>query len=783
MPQAVGQLPTKILFDTPRRQNGVARLQAGQSLHYLSLPHPYAPTMNDSRFPVFRKHKDRVSSSSLLPQMQERRVLKPPLSSRSSGGGMPKSSRLPKPSSSRPSSSRPSISRPISQHRSRISQPSAPTSSTSISSSKAGKGSSSSSSSLAYLDHTPRTSSLTSLPTLASRRNLSLSNVTAALPRPVALDARPHSFPPQKRRQNPIGEPVRRPARSTQDPVDPALDPFKIHANRVLRPSASSVDLRSRRDRDSTASSFSVASMPFPPRSSSLTNSIVNPSLTQPNSDIGWTSPNPSSSSLRRTATVRSATRMSTASSPSLGRTVRGPASRRKPSISGTESFLMARSTSSISTGSMHFQEHSRRKGRARGSRKSHEQRDEEIIAEEISIDVNDESPASKALVEHWKAFVASPLLDQTPPTSTPFDSPVHLAKAHPGSPSRPIFSPNEFSSAPELGNDRARKVLSISSVPRELSQTLPQTNHYLHTRTASYSTALSSANGLDATGMTRVDSEVLLTRLTLKRLGSTGFEGDALDRLGRSAGGASVAGDDTLDLELDEWADRYRDSYDGWQPALQEDAVVVRPDSPPSPTYSTSSSSSSSRSSTMSRRAWKWNPGTGNALLPKSESSSTMSSSTSIGTLSRNWSKSTLMEELEKEVGRLSRDFERDGGDRLEWSEPRHEGGAGDEDEYVCALDLIFENSCEEDEVEHEVEVPVRRGGGPLLAPLGGTAVSRLPRPKPSSGSLRPSNPVVKTGPPPVPSLPSGFVSKLVQPSSVSSKFRFPVQSRAGWV
>lgn len=49
--------------------------------------------MNDSRFPVFRKHKDRVSSSSLLPLMEERRVFKPPLTSRSAsgqGGSSPK---------------------------------------------------------------------------------------------------------------------------------------------------------------------------------------------------------------------------------------------------------------------------------------------------------------------------------------------------------------------------------------------------------------------------------------------------------------------------------------------------------------------------------------------------------------------------------------------------------------------------------------------------------------------------------------------------------------------
>lgn len=293
---------------------------------------------------------------------------------------------------------------------------------------------------------------------------------------------------------------------------------------------------------------------------------------------------------------------------------------------------------------------------------------------------------------------------------------------------------------------------------------------------------------------MTRVDSEVLLTRLTLKRLGSRGFEGDALDRLGRSTRGAGAGGEeweDEDDLrtttvlieeedEVEDWADRYRDSFG--REEEEEVTLEERPEDPPSPSYSSSSSSSSEGSTgSIGRKAWKWNPthptastmnsGVGGGGLPKSESSSTMSSSTSIGTLSRNWSKSTLMEELEKEVGRLSRDFGNDEEVVEAWRAGGQDGG--EEEEYVCALDLIFEED-QESEHEEEVEVPVRRGGGPLLAPLGystPSSSSRLPRPKPSSGNLR------QVPPPPVPSVPSGFVSRLAQPSSVANKWR------AGWV
>lgn len=687
---------------------------------------------------------------------------------------MQSSSRLPKPSSSRPSSSRPTISRPISQPRPHISSNTSSSSLPASFSSTAAKESFLPSTSLPYLDHTPRTSSLTALPTLASRRNLSVSNLATPQSRPNSstLEPRPHSFPPQKKRQTP--QPSRLPPRVSQDPSNPTLDPFKIHASRVLRPSASS-------QRDSFASSISTSSLPPPPRSSSLT-SPLSPPLPSPPLKRYSTNPTSPLPSLRRTATVRSATRHSTST-----RVVRGPSSRRKPSISGTESFLMARTGSSSSSSSAMGSIYSQDSRRGGG-----------VLLEEVESS----SPQSKELINHWKAFVqlgSSPLIDQVPPTSPPSLKPSQHRRRRRSSvstPSKPLFSPSSFLPSPAL--ERAPSILSISSTPRELSRTLPQTNHHLHTRIPSYPP---SSVSLDSQGMTRVDSEVLLTRLTLKRLGSTGFEGDALDKLGR---GERDGGEweDLREVErgileeeeevesVEDWADRYRDSFDGSWDQKEEEIKQVVPVSPPSPTYSCASSSSSNSSgrSGDSSRAWKWNPSkvTSSALLPSSTSTSTMSSSTSIGTLSRNWSKSTLMEELEKEVGRLSRDFDAVDRDYTEYDE----GGEQEGENYVCALDLIFEDSTdEEEEEEAEVEVPVRRGGAPLrpLQASQSTGVSRLPRLKPSTSTTSLRQPVAMRGDtPPVPSVPSGFVSRMVKPGSVVKKFEgvgVGRGARAGWV
>lgn len=283
---------------------------------------------------------------------------------------------------------------------------------------------------------------------------------------------------------------------------------------------------------------------------------------------------------------------------------------------------------------------------------------------------------------------------------------------------------------------------------------------------------------------MTRVDSEVLLTRLTLKRLGSTGFEGDALDRLGRVEGEEEGEWEDLRNVvaiepivveeeeeegegegedEIQDWADRYaRDSF----------ITLKRPISPPSPTYSSSSSSTSLSNTSSDRRAWKWNPlsSTTTPMLPNSTSSSTVSSSTSIGSLSmsmsRNWSKSSLMDELEKQVGRISVDYSCS---HLPEGEGEEEG-----EEYVCALDLIWESDEEEIEEEKEKEVAVRRGGGPLKVNL--AIESRLPRLKPSVsvgdnlGSSTGTGKVMSASG-------NGFVSRMVKPQSVVKNLK------AGWV
>lgn len=159
---------------------------------------------------------------------------------------------------------------------------------------------------------------------------------------------------------------------------------------------------------------------------------------------------------------------------------------------------------------------------------------------------------------------------------------------------------------------------------------------------------------------------------------------------------------------------------------------------------------------------------------------------------MSRNWSKSSLMEELEKQVGRLSTaTLVQEVG---EW-----EGDVEEDDGYVCALDLIFEDESEEEEAK-EREIPVRRGGAPLLsapilldskasAPVAPLGVSRLPRPKPSVNNLRQQVEPSPVSALPVPAVPRGFVSKLAQPSSVADKFVASrgsgrgTKSKAGWV
>ncbi|GAA5958500.1 hypothetical protein JCM3765_007897 [Sporobolomyces pararoseus] len=719
--------------------------------------------------------------------MEERRVLKPPLSSRSASGqgSNSKSSRLPKPSSS--SSTRPIISRPISQTRPQISS-----SSRASSSSIGVKQSFVPSTSLPYLNHSSGTTSQSTLPTSSSRRNLSITNLQAHSRSSQILDPqRPHSFPPPVTHQErpstntsilpttTTTAVARLPPRVTQDPSNASLDPFKVHANRILRPSASA--------RTSVAS---ITSLPaaLPPRSSSLT---CPSTITNEKPRRSAQPPLSPCSLLRRTTTVRSASSSYSISS-RRSRGVGHGHGRRKPSISGTESFIMKMSRTNSSQGGGG--------GGGRGGRVLLEQEREFEV-----MDVGEEG-ADENLVGHWKAFVgvgepkmiSSPLIDQLPPPTSPFTSTETFSAPEPGgegSNTLPRMSPTPISprdsssSKPPPSSShprhshhsrsRSSKILSIASIPRELSQTLPQLNHYLHTRAPSHPPP-STLDTIAGTEMTRVDSEVLLTRLTLKRLGSRGFEGDALDKLGRSEGGIGSVEEEGVEQEVEDWADRYRDSYSGsWD---EDDSVQ---------TISPSSSSSSASSIERMGKIWK-------SSLPSSCSTSTVSSSTSIGTLSmsRNWSKSSLMDELEKEVGRLSRDFDTE---QPSYTEV-------EEEEYVCALDLIWEDSeassseAEEGEGEENVklssrEIPVRRGGGPLLAapPLGAPITtssfsSRLPRLKPSNGNLKAAAPPL---PPPVPTLPRGFVSKLARPVSVANKYTAvgigrgtaSLRARAGWV
>ncbi|GAA5889966.1 hypothetical protein JCM5296_003664 [Sporobolomyces johnsonii] len=706
--------------------------------------------MNDSRFPVFSKtfarRESSPTSSALLPLMQERRVPQAPIASsksRASSEQPSRTSRLPKPSSSRPSSTRPTSTRPSS-----LPRPQPATSRSGFLPST----------NLPYLGPAPRTSSLPAS-VLQSRRNYSVSALQVSQPRLAPpVDPRPHSFPPLKKSQST----PRLPPRSLSGPTSSADDPFKVHASRILRPAASFTN---------EGSIYGASSPVQPPsRSSSLSSSAgVPPSPTASGRYSIVMSPQPS---LRRTATVRSAHRHSRTSS----RVVRGPTRKR---FAGTGGLAMDRQDSgdsaSVYSVESGFSADTRRRAGI-------------VLVEDR--DGADNSPSLESdedLLKHWEAFVtgSSPLLQQVPPPNVSSPSPTLRPRA-----SEPSFRPvrNEHmqpsrSRSPPPSSSRPSSILSITSEPRPLSVTLPRTTSYLHARERASHFLPSSPSELlhqssIENSMQRVDSEVLLTRMALKRLGSTGFDGDELDKLGRGgplhdahgAGDWEEVREEEHEDEIDNFSDRYRDSYVGW----------TRSDS-----QSSIGSSQSSGSDRRSRRssnpaAWKWRPGGG---LPNSDSTSSVSSvATSLGSLSRNWSKSSLMEELEREVGRLSRDLA-----ATSWSPPREEDEGWEEEyyspddpSYVCALEMVIDDSDFEDANE-EQDVPVRRSAParpptpppPIPAPAPAPA-SRLPRPKPSLGNLRVASPPRATtaAAPPVPSVPTAFVSRLVKPTAVSSKF-----------
>ncbi|GAA5918780.1 hypothetical protein JCM1841_002731 [Sporobolomyces salmonicolor] len=389
-------------------------------------------------------------------------------------------------------------------------------------------------------------------------------------------------------------------------------------------------------------------------------------------------------------------------------------------------------------------------------------------------------------LLRHWEALVtgSSPLLQQVPPPNVSSPSPTLRPRA-----SEPSFRARHDehmqpsrSRSPPPSSSRPSSILSISSEPRPLSVTLPRTTSYLHARERASHFLPSSPSELlhqssIENSMQRVDSEVLLTRMALKRLGSTGFAGDALDTLGRGSplGDTHGAGDweevraEEPEDEIDHFSDRYRDSYVGW----------TRSDSQSSIGSSRSSGSEGRRRRSSNPAAWKWRPGG----LPTSDSTSSMSSvATSLGSLSRNWSKSSLLEELEREVGRLSRDL-----GATSWSPPREEDEGWEEEycspddpSYVCALEMViddsdFEDAQEEQDGPVQCSAPAKPPTPPPPAPAPGPApASRLPRPKPSLGNLRvaalPRATTAAT--PPVPTVPTAFVSRLAKPTAVATKF-----------
>ncbi|GAA5865502.1 hypothetical protein JCM8547_001267 [Rhodosporidiobolus lusitaniae] len=526
-------------------------------------------------------------------------------------------------------------------------------------------------------------------------------------------EPRPKSFPPLKQR-------ARLPSRQC-DPPSPGDDPFKLHANRILRPTASSPRLRD--DIEGGGMPMEVA-MSFSSTSSCSTESPLRRQSAQRRPP----------SSLRRIATVRSAHRHSR-----TGSIVRG----------GTRKRLFAAVSASNSQESLEMA-----RGESAGSASIYSQ--DSYVPEAgwrgggvVMESEGGGSPSGENLMKEWFVGAGSPLLHQVPPSVV--NSPI-LPSPTPEQHTHRVE--RDFVDAPPSPTRSACSFYSSRS-SRDFSTSLPRTTTFLDARQREFYVLPSSPSiqlhaAEDSSSMSRVDSEVLLTRMTLKRLASTGFEGDALDKLGREpefdeAGEEEEAHaensrnsswrdeDDEDDGLVDSFSDRYRDSYTEWRRSTSSESFGW------SRSASTSSSSTSSRSSRNSgMKAWKWRP---SGSFPQTGGGmSTSSSTTSLGSL-RRWSKSTLMDELEREFAELSYDLQREpsaessllGGMQEEGGEEvLDERAWEDEEEYVCALDLFLDSD------EDSPSPPPSPPPIPLVAPL--VTTSRLPRFKSSSTSLRPS-------------------------------------------
>ncbi|GAA5925555.1 hypothetical protein JCM10213_008818 [Rhodosporidiobolus nylandii] len=620
------------------------------------------------------------------------------------------------------------------------------------------------SSTLPYLSRnpsrtTPRSSSLpttalrhpSNAAALHARRNFSVSALPSTSSAHLAAEEpRPKSFPPLKQRRAPPKEVS----------VTAGHDPFKLHANRILRPAASFSHLP-----PSTTDPAAPALEANPSSSSTSSGESSAPSLRRQSAQKR------PQSSLRRTATVRSAHRHSR-----TGSIVRGGTRKRlfaaisasAPSPSSAYSSEMGRDLSA-GTASVYSQDSFAPARRAGG------------------VLVDEEGGQGDDLLRQWAAFVGSdsPLMQQMPPPA----SPAPMLRPRASEPSFPPVRNVHMDPPPSPTRSTADSAYSSCSPrsSRDLSTSLPRTTTFLDARQReSYYLPSSPSLQLHAaeisTSMTRVDSEVLLTRMALKRLASTGFEGDALDKLGREPlEDEDEGGDAERDKQQpeawedeEEFSDRYRDSY-AWQRSssgvsLESSASSQSRGSSGSSGSSrfshSSRSSSSSSSMSLSRsnsgvKAWKWRPGGGDG-----GGISASSSATSIGSLQR-WSKSTLMDELEREFADLSYELQREPSAQSSvMLGPIDEAEAEWEDdgeEYVCALDILLE-SDEEDEPGPPPPPPPAA----IIVPL--APVSRLPRLMPSYSSLRnPAPAPASTRADPAPPVPS-LLPRLVKRASPSS-------------
>ncbi|GAA6036626.1 hypothetical protein JCM8097_001258 [Rhodosporidiobolus ruineniae] len=513
--------------------------------------------------------------------------------------------------------------------------------------------------------------------TRQAHRNFSIASVPASALARLSLadgngdEPRPKSFPPVKTR-------TRQSAAAEKANVDPAADPFQLHAHRVLRSSASSSVEAPAMALDRSSSSSSTSS------SSSSTLKRQSAQKRPPNC-------------LRRTATVRSAHRHSRTGS-ILRTGTRKRLLQAVESISsppaGWEGLEVAMSREGSADSASVYSQESPVLGRRGGG---------VLVAAAAEEEGAEESPlvgggGVEDLLRHWTAFVGgdeggradSPLMYQSPPLAVP-SPPPFLPDRHQPSPASPLL--------PD------RRPTSSARSSRAFPNALPRTSSFLSTRAQSSYFLPPSPSFADraealSNSMTRVDSELLLARTALKRLASTGFEGDALDRLGRETREEQEAEEEAeaAEEDVDDFADRYRDSYVG----VGERAGWKRTTS--SESFGSSSSSSSGGSP---RRAWRWRPTTDaprNGISPSTSTSSSSSASsngglsassslTSLGSLSR-WSKSTLMDELEREFAELSEELRREQSatssmsavldEREKGEDEEEEGGWEDDEGYV---------------------------------------------------------------------------------------------------